>query len=305
MLDKIDNELLKQVSSLHEVKQGAYNIRKNGKLEERNSTANIIIDTNNAGDGIIVKVLGSTKGESVHIPVILSKAGLNDVVKNEFIVEPGAEVTIVAGCGIHSSSSNEQSHSGVHLFNIGKNANVTYIEKHYGSGNAGNKIMNPETVIIMDEGASFVMDTAQLSGVDRSVRNTYAKLNKNAKLKITERILTEGSSSCTTNFVADLNGENSACHIISRAVGKDNSTQNYNSRLNGNNKCYGRTECDAIIVGSAKVCARPEVNALHPDASLVHEASVGKLSGEQVTKLLTLGLTEKEAEEKLLKGFLR
>lgn len=304
MLDKIDKELLKQVADLHAIPKGAYNIRKNGKLEGRVSTSNIQIETNKAGDGIVIKILSATKGESVHIPVILSEAGLNDVVKNDFLIEPGADVTIVAGCGIHSTKNSTQAHSGVHTFYVGKGANVTYIEKHYGSGVQSNRVMNPETIINLDEGASFNMDTAQLSGLASSVRNTYVKLNKNAKLKITERILTEGEAEAATNFVADLNGEGAAAHIISRAVSKDKSKQVFNSKLNGNNNVYGRTECDAIIVGGGRVYAKPEVNASHPDATLVHEASVGKLSGEQVTKLLTLGLTEKEAEEKLLKGFL-
>lgn len=304
MLDKVDKDLLKEVAALHQIPQGAYNIRKNGEVVERKASEHITFMPSKDGKGLQIIISSKAKGESVHIPVILTKAGLTDVVTNEFIVETGADVTIVAGCGIHKTGDKTTTHSGIHTFNIKKGAKVKYIERHYGSGSTSGNEMHPETIIHLLEDAEMEMESVQLGGINNTNRKTIAKLEKNAKLKITEKILTEGSSKATTFFEANLNGEDSRCHIISRSVAKDNSSQLFTSIINGNNKCYGRTECDAIIVGNSSVQAKPEVNANHPDASLVHEASVGKLSGDEVTKLLTLGLTEKEAEETLLKGFL-
>ena len=305
MLNKVDQELLRQTSELHAIPQGAYNIRKNGESVGRASTKNITIETNADNSGINILVKPNTKNESIHIPVILSSAGLTDVVKNDFYIGDNCDVTIVAGCGIHSTGNKKVEHDGIHRFFIGKNAKVKYVEKHIGTGAGNNKVLNPVTEITLDENAFFEMDTAQLSGVSLSERKTYATLKKNSKLKINEKILTEGNSTATTEFVADLVGENSSTHIVSRAVAKDSSVQHFNSTLNGKSKCFGHTECDAIIVGDAKVFAKPEVNALHPDSSLVHEAAIGKIAGEQIQKLLTLGLTEEEAQNQILKGFLR
>ena len=305
MLDKIDYEILKTVSDLHSVPQGAFNIRKNGQLEERNSTKNILIEPNEKGNGINIKIKSGTKNESVHIPVILSKAGFTDVVYNDFYVGEGADVTIVAGCGIHADGKQKVEHDGIHRFFVGKNAKVKYVERHVALGKGISKVLNPVTEITLEDGAEFFMETAQLEGVTYADRKTFATLKNNTKLNITEKVLTEGSSFAKTNFVANLEGENSSTHIVSRAVSKDNSVQEFNSVLNGKNKCFGHTECDAIIVGNGKCFAKPEVNALHPESSLIHEAAIGKIAGEQILKLLTLGLTEEEAQEKILKGFLQ
>lgn len=305
MFNDIDKELLKQTANLHEVPQGAYNIRKNGELLARNTTQNILIETNKSGDGLVVYVKPNTKNESVHIPVIISKSGLSDSVKNEFIIGDNADVLIVAGCGIHNSGDKKSSHSGVHTFNVGKNARVRYVEKHVAGGSGAENVINPITEIIMQDYASFDMETVQLSGVSYSKRDTIASLGKDATITITEKILTDNNENAETNFVADMIGENSKVHIISRAVAKGNSVQHFNSILNGKNKCFGHTECDAIIVENGKCFAKPEVNALHPESSLIHEAAIGKIAGEQIEKLLTLGLSEDEAREQILKGFLR
>jgi len=305
-MERIDMELLSATAGLHEIPQGAYNIRKNGESVGRSSTANIQIENNESKDGIVVKIKPNTKNESVHIPVILSKTGLTDLVKNDFVVGDNAEVLIVAGCGIHSSGKETTTHNGVHRFFIGKNAKVRYVEKHIGTGRGvGDRVLNPITEIEMGEGASFEMETVQLAGVSYSKRDTKAKLGKDSNLVITEKILTENDAKAETNFVADMVGENSKVHIISRAVAKDNSVQAFNSVLNGLNKCFGHTECDAIITDNGKCFARPEVNALHPESSLIHEAAIGKIAGEQIDKLLTLGLSEDEARAQILKGFLK
>lgn len=305
MLNEIDKELLKQTADLHQVPQGAFNIRKNGESVARNSTTNISIETNKAGDGIVVMVKPNTKNESVHIPVVLSKSGLSDAVKNEFIIGDNAEVIIVAGCGIHNDGTKKSIHSGVHTFKVGKNAKVRYIEKHVAFGGNVDKVINPITEIELNDFASFDMETLQLSGVTYSKRDTRAIVGKDAILNITEKILTDAEEYAETNFIADLVGENAKAHIVSRAVAKEKSCQQFNSILNGKNKCFGHTECDAIIVGGGKCFARPEVNALHPESSLIHEAAIGKIAGEQIEKLLTLGLTEEEAQEQIIKGFLR
>lgn len=305
MLNNIDKELLEKTAELHDIPLGAYNIRKNGESVGRASTKNITIETNAEKSGINIIIKPNTKNESVHIPVILSAVGMTDVVKNDFFVGENSDVVIVAGCGIHADKNQKVEHDGVHRFFIGKNSKVKYVERHIGIGKGTNKVLNPVTEITLDENSEFEMETAQLSGVTSAERKTFATLGKNSKLKINEKILTEKTATATTEFVANLEGENSSAHIVSRAVAKDNSTQHFNSILNGKNKCFGHTECDAIIVGDAKVFARPEVNALHPDSSLIHEAAIGKIAGEQIQKLLTLGLTEEEAQNQILKGFLR
>ena len=304
-MNNIQEELLKLTADLHKIPQGAFNLRENGKLKARNVTENIVIETNQSGDGINIIIKPHTKNESVHIPVILTQAGLVDVVKNDFYIGKNAEVTIVAGCGIHSNGDKKTEHDGIHRFFIENGAKVRYVERHVALGTGREKVLNPVTEITMGENSEFYMETAQLQGVTYADRKTIATLAKNAKLTINEKVLTENNSIATSNFVANLNGENSSVHIVSRAVSKDKSRQEFNSVLNGNNKCFGHTECDAIIVGEGKCFARPEVNALHPDASLIHEAAIGKIAGEQIQKLLTLGLSEEEAQNQILKGFLR
>ncbi len=305
-LDKIQLNLLEQVADLHEVPAGAYNIRTNGKAAGRASTANIEIVSKEDKDGIDIVIKPGTKKESVHIPVLLSESGVEEHVFNDFYIGEDADVVIVAGCGIHNGGDAASKHDGIHRFFIGKNAKVKYVEKHYGYGDGkGEKIMNPETVIEMDENSYFEMETAQIRGVDSTVRKTTAKLADGATLIIGEKLLTHGTQKAITEFEVDLCGENSSAHVVSRSVAQDDSYQEFISRVYGNNACNGHTECDAIVMNNAKVAAIPEIKANHTEASLIHEAAIGKIAGEQLIKLMTLGLSEKEAEEQIISGFLK
>lgn len=302
----IEKSLLKEIAGLEAIPEGAYNIRENGKLAARNTTANIDIVTKTDKPGIDIYIGSGAQGERVDIPVILTETGLDDLVYNDFYVADGADVVIVAGCGIHNAGGLKSEHDGIHAFHIGKNAKVLYIEKHYGEGDGtGEKILNPTTIIEIDEGGSLTMETAQIKGVDSAVRNTSATLAENATLVIREKIMTHGKQYAETNFRVALNGKNSGAHVISRAIAKDDSYQKYVSCMDGNNKCSGHTECDAIIMDNGKVTAKPELNANDIDASLIHEAAIGKIAGEQLIKLMSLGLSEKEAEEKIVDGFLK
>ena len=305
-MDNVQKELLKQIAGLHEIPVGAYNIRTNGKTEARNSTEHIEIVPKEGSDGIVIKIKAGTKNESIHIPVVLSEAGLKETVYNDFYIGDDCDVTIVAGCGIHCGTDDSSEHDGIHSFFIGKNSKVKYVEKHYGSGDGkGQRIMNPETIVEVGENSYMEMDTAQIKGVDSTIRKTTVKLDKNASIKVMERLMTHGEQRAESHFVVDLNGENSGANIISRSVAKDNSYQLFQSVLNGNEMCSGHTECDAIIVGNAKISSIPEITANNSDAALIHEAAIGKIAGEQIIKLMTLGLTEEEAEEKIVEGFLR
>lgn len=302
----IEKSLLKEIAGLEAIPEGAYNIRENGKLAARNTTANIDIVTKTDKPGIDIYIGSGAQGERVDIPVILTETGLDDLVYNDFYVADGADVVIVAGCGIHNAGGLKSEHDGIHAFHIGKNAKVLYIEKHYGEGDGtGEKILNPTTIIEIDEGGSLTMETAQIKGVDSAVRNTSATLAENATLVIREKIMTHGKQYAETNFRVALNGKNSGAHVISRSIAKDDSYQKYVSCMDGNNKCSGHTECDAIIMDNGKVTAKPELNANDIDASLIHEAAIGKIAGEQLIKLMSLGLSEKEAEEKIVDGFLK
>ncbi len=304
--NEIQKNLLKEVAGLEAVPNGAYNIRTNGSLGGRNTTANIDIVTKTDKPGIDIIIKKSDKRERVDIPVIITETGIKDLVYNDFYIEDGADVLIVAGCGIHTVDHGDSSHDGIHSFHVGKNAKVLYYEKHYGGGDGnGKRTLNPTTVIEIDEGGSLTMETAQIKGVDSSIRNTQATLQAGATLIIHEKIMTHGEQYAETNFNVQLNGENSNVHMVSRAVAKDNSVQKFNSIVDGNCKCSGRTECDAIVMDNAKVLALPGLNANNVDASLVHEAAIGKIAGEQLIKLMTLGLTEKEAEEQIINGFLK
>jgi Fe-S cluster assembly scaffold protein SufB len=305
-MDAIQMNLLEQISGLHEIPAGAYNIRANGKTAERNTTANIDIVTKTDKQGIDIIIKPGTKKESVHIPVILSKSGLKELVYNDFYIGKNADVTIVAGCGIHCGGDDSSEHDGVHSFFNGKNAKVRYIEKHYGSGDGnGERIMNPTTIIEIEEGGSMEMDTVQIRGIDSTRRITKAVLKDNASLVIKEKILTHGKQTAETDFEVNLDGENTSANVVSRSVAKDNSRQLFISKMNGNNKCAGHTECDAILMDDASVSAIPELTANSIEASLIHEAAIGKIAGEQIIKLMTLGLTEKEAEEQIINGFLK
>ena len=305
-MDLIQKSLLEKVADLHEVPAGAYNFRINGQAGGRNTTANIDIVTKEDKPGIDIVIKSGTKKESVHIPVILSATGLKEVVYNDFIIGDDCDVTIIAGCGIHNGGKEGTEHSGIHSFVVGKNSRVKYVEKHYSSGEGtGERIMNPTTIIELKEGAYLEMDTVQIKGVDSTKRTTKATLGDDSTLVIKEKSMTHGKQTAETDFEVNLDGVNSGANVISRSVAKDDSYQLFLSKINGNNKCNGHTEGDAIIMDNACVRAVPEITANHIDASLIHEAAIGKIAGEQLIKLMTLGLTEAEAEAQIVSGFLK
>ncbi len=305
-MDEIQKTLLMQVADLHEVPAGAYNIRSNGESAGRRSTEHIEIVPKEDKPGIDIFIKPGTKKESVHIPVLMTQTGLKELVYNDFHIGEDCDVTIVAGCGIHNGGDQASEHSGIHSFFIGKNAKVRYVEKHYGSGEGtGERVMNPQTIVSMEEDSYLEMDTVQIRGVDSTDRVTRANLGKGAQLVIREKLMTHGKQKATTHFYVDLDGEDSSTNVISRSVAKDSSEQTFYSHINGNNKCAGHSECDAIIMDNAVVRAIPEITANNIDASLIHEAAIGKIAGEQLIKLMTLGLTEAQAEEQIVNGFLK
>ena len=305
-MDAIQKNLLEQVADLHVVPEGAYNIRVNGKSEARSSSANIDIVSKPDKDGIDIIIKPGTKNESVHIPVVLSMSGLQETVYNDFFVGEDCDVTIVAGCGIHNCGVQNAEHSGIHSFHLGKNARVRYVERHYGEGDGlGENIMNPTTVVVMEEGSYLEMETTQIKGVDSTVRTTHATVGPEATLIIKEKVMTHGKQLAKSDFTVDLNGDGCHTNVISRSVARGESKQIFLARINGNAKCYGHSECDAIIMDNAVVSAIPEVTANCLDAELIHEAAIGKIAGEQLIKLMTLGLTEQEAEEQIVNGFLK
>lgn len=305
-MDNIQRQLLEQISDLHEIPSGAYNIRANGKLDSRNTTEHIDIVTKTDVPGIDIIIKPGTKNESVHIPVVLTQSGLEDMVYNDFYVGEDTDVTIVAGCGIHNGGDKKSEHDGIHRFFLEKNARVKYIEKHYGTGDgSGERVLNPTTEVTLGEGSTMEMDTLQIKGVDSTVRTTRAKLAAGSTLVIHEKIMTHGKQTAKTDFTVDMDGEDSHASVVSRSVARDSSHQVFLSKINGNNRCTGHTECDAIIMDHGSVSAIPELTANHIDASLIHEAAIGKIAGEQLIKLMTLGLTEHEAEEQIISGFLK
>ena len=305
-MDLIQKHLLREVAGLHEMPEGAYNIRSDGQLAGRNTTANIDIVTKTDKPGIDIYIKDGTKNESMHIPVIIEKSGLQDLVYNDFFIGDDCDVTIVAGCGINNCGTQESRHDGIHSFFVGKNSRVKYIEKHYGEGNGrGTNVMNPTTIVELGEGSYMEMETTQIKGIDSTIRNTEAKCADGAQLVITEKIMTHGTQYAETNFTVDLDGVDSSANVISRSVAREESRQMFNSNIRGNNKCAGHSECDAIIMDSAYVGARPEIVANSVDASLIHEAAIGKIAGDQLIKLMTLGLTEQQAEEQIVNGFLK
>lgn len=305
-MDEIQKNLLEQVTGLHEMPAGAYNIRANGTSAARSTTAHIDIVTKEDKQGIDILIKPGTRNESVHIPVVLSQSGLTEMVYNDFYVGENCDVTIVAGCGIHNSGDSDSRHDGIHTFYVGPNSHVKYVEKHYGSGDGnGSGIMNPETVVELSENSFLEMETVQIKGVDSTKRSTRAKLADGARLVVTEKLMTHGSQTAETSFQVDLDGEGSSANIISRSVARDSSRQLFLSKINGNNRCAGHSECDGIIMDNAKISAIPEITANHLDAQLIHEAAIGKIAGEQITKLMTLGLTEQEAEAQIVNGFLK
>ncbi len=305
-MNNTELELLKIIADMDGTPDGAFNIRSNGALSERHVTENVDIRTKTDKSGIDIIIKANTKNEKIHIPVIISETGLKELVYNDFYIGDGADVEIVAGCGIHNCGSEESRHDGIHTFYVGKNAKVKYVEKHFGDGDGtGGRNMNPTTVINIAEGGYMEMDTTQIEGIDNTNRVTTAKIADNATLIVHEKLMTHGTQRAETDFTVDLDGENSGAHVVSRSVAKENSYQLFLSKINGNNICNGHTECDAIIMDNATVSAIPQISANHIDASLIHEAAIGKIAGEQLVKLMTLGLSEKEAEEQIVNGFLK
>ena len=306
MLEKVDNKLLSEVSDLENLRKGAYNIRKNGEGIERKVTQNVNIVTKQDKPGINIYVKENTKFEFVHIPVIITKSGLKDLVYNDFYIGKNANVVIVAGCGIHNDKHKDSEHNGIHRFFLEEGAKVRYYEKHYGEGNGdGKRILNPVTEVYLKNGSTMEMESIQIKGVDSTIRTTKGVLEENTNFVVTEKIMTHGKQYAKTIFDVELNGENSSTHVTSRSVATQNSKQYFVSKIYGNAKSFAHSECDAIIKDEAKVTATPEITANHVDANLIHEAAIGKIAGEQLIKLMTLGLSEKEAEEEIINGFLR
>lgn len=304
-LSPIDKDLLASIANIHGMPKGAFNIRKDGKLVSRSSSAYIDIETKTDNPGIDIKIKPGTKGESVFIPVIVTQSGLTDVVYNTFYVGEDSDVTIIAGCGIHNDSHKSSEHDGIHTFYLGKNARVKYIEKHYGEGEGtGERILNPTTNVYLEENSFCEMEMVQLRGVSSTVRDTNATIGTGAKLVLTERLLTHDNQVATSNMNIELQGENSSVQVISRSVAQDTSMQTFNPLVIGKAACHGHVQCDAIIMGNAKVKAIPGIEAACEDAVLIHEAAIGKIAGEEITKLMTLGLTEEEAEAEIIQDFL-
>lgn len=302
---KIENkELLNMVSKLHEIPEGAHNIRQNGKLVSRANDNEVTITPKKDKDGIDIYVKANTKNKSLHLPVLITESGLHDVVYNDFYIGENCDITIVAGCGIHNSGDQDSQHDGIHTFHIGENSTVKYIERHVGIGDKAKKILNPITNAYIAKGATLNMETVQIGGVSNSIRKTYIECEDNATLLTNERILTEEDQYAETEFEIVLKGTNSKGDIISRSVAKGNSKQIFSSKIIGNNACFGHVECDAFIFDSARVTSVPAIEANHNDALLTHEAVIGKIAGEQLIKLMTLGLTKEEAENEILSGFL-
>ena len=305
-LDEIQKRLIAEVAGLHKVPIGAYNFRANSQLAARQSTANIEITSKEDGTGIDIHIKPNTKNESVHIPVVLSASGLTETVYNDFFIGENCDVVIVAGCGIDNCGSANSEHDGVHRFFVGKNSKVKYVEKHYGSGTGtGKRILNPVTEVSLNENSFMEMEMVQIKGVDSTNRVTTANVDASAKLIVRERLMTHGDQKAFSTYKINLNGENSGADVVSRGVARDKSFQKLDLGICGNAACNGHTECDSIIMDEGKILAVPSLEANNVDAMLVHEAAIGKIAGEQIIKLMTLGLTEAEAEEQIINGFLR
>ncbi len=305
-LNDVQKGILEKIADMAEIPSGAVNIRADGKKLYRHNTATVQIESKADKDGIDIRVAAGAKGESVHIPVVLTESGLHDTVYNDFFIGEGAEVTIVAGCGIHNCGCDLTQHDGIHTFYVGRGAHVTYVEKHYGEGDgAGKRVLNPQTILYLEPGAVVTLETSQIRGVDDTRRYTKAVVGEGAELIVRENLLTHADQQAVSEMDVFLDGEDSRAQIVSRSVAQDASSQVFYPRLSGNTRCFGHVTCDAIIMHAAKVRAIPELSCNHVDASLIHEAAIGKIAGEQLLKLQTLGLTEEQAEEKILEGFLR
>lgn len=305
-ITSIDKDMLLAVADLHELPSGAYNIRKNGQGIARHCTEAIQIIPKTDKDGIDINIAPHTVKQSVHIPVIIAESGLSDLVYNDFHIGEGSDVLIVAGCGIHNSGSKKSQHDGIHTFYVGKNAHVKYVEKHYGQGEGtGERVLNPQTIIYLQEGASIELETVQLRGVDSTLRYTEVHAAEKAEAIVTERLLTHGQQRAESKMEVFLDGDASSARIVSRSVAQDDSQQIFYPCLTGNAACFGHVQCDSIIMGNARVSSIPAISANCIDAQLIHEAAIGRIAGDQLLKLMTLGLTEEEAEERILKGFLK
>ena len=304
-LDEIEKELLGRVADISGIPEGAYNFRVNGKSIGKNSTANIEVETKTDKSGLNVKVKPGTKKDVVHIPVIISKSGHKETVYNDFYIGDNSEVTIVAGCGIYNCGAKSSIHDGVHVFHVGKNCKVKYIEKHYGTGPSAGKILNPTTELHLEENSYVELELEQIAGVDSTDRLTKAELEKNAKINVVEKLLTHGRQVAKSNIEVNLNGENSTADIVSRSVARDISKQDFKLHITGKTTCRGHSECNAIITDDAKVVATPSLNAESLNAELIHEAAIGKIAGTEINKLMTLGLTSTEAEAQIINGFLK
>ncbi len=305
-LDEIQKRLLREVADLHEVPEGAYNRRSNSQSAGRRSTANIEITSKTDVSGLEIRIRAGTKHESVHIPVVMTESGLKETVYNDFYIGEEADVVIVAGCGIDNCGNQDSQHDGIHRFFVGKNAHIRYVEKHYGSGDGkGKRILNPVTEVYQEEGSSVEMEMVQIKGVDDTNRTTLAELGKGAKLGVRERLMTHGEQNAISTYDVRMNGEGSSADVVSRSVARDHSYQKFDAKLLGNAACNGHTECDSIIMDEGRILAVPGLEANDIDAALVHEAAIGKIAGDQIIKLMTLGLTEQEAEEQIVNGFLK
>ena len=305
-LSAIELNMLKEIAGLHKIPEGAYNIRADGQSAGRNSTEHIEIVSKTDRQGIDIIVKPGTKNESVHIPVIISKTGYEELVYNDFFIGEDCDVTIIAGCGIHNSGCDVSKHDGVHTFYVGKNSRVKYVEKHYGEGEGtGERIMNPQTVIHLEEGAFMEMDTTQIRGIDSTHRETTVDAGPGAEIVVLEKLMTHGKQQAVSDMTIHLNGDDSRGRVISRSVAQEESTQVFHPNMEGNGRCFGHVQCDTIIMGSAKVSSIPAITANHVDAQLIHEAAIGRIAGDQLLKLMTLGLSEEEAEERILAGFLK
>ncbi len=304
-MDKTEWKILKEIADLEKTPQGAYNFRVNGKLDARHTTANIDIVSKTDKPGIDIIVKPGPQGESVHIPVVLSATGLTDVVYNDFYIGEGADVDIVAGCGIHNTGCETSQHDGIHVFHVGKNARIRYVERHYGEGpGTGERILNPKTEVYIEEGGSVTMEMTQIRGVDSTVRDTIVEVGPGGECVINEKLLTDGRQTAESNVEIILKGEDATGRVVSRSVAKGGSVQVFRPCMTGQAKCFGHVQCDSIIMDSAKIKSIPAIDAQSVDAQLIHEAAIGRIAGDQILKLMTLGLTEEEAEEKILEGFL-
>ncbi len=305
-MDAVQKRLLQEVADLHDIPEGAYNLRANGESVGRATTANIDIQSKPEGSGIDIRIKSGTKNESVHIPVVLSESGLKETVYNDFYIGDDCDVLIVAGCGIDNCGSQDSEHDGIHRFFVGKNSKIRYVEKHYGSGDgSGKRILDPKTEVYQEEGSTVEMEMVQIKGVDSTHRTTLAELGKDAKLIIRERLMTHGEQNAESVYKVELKGDGSSADVVSRSVARDTSFQKLDLCIIGDAACTGHTECDSIIMDSGRILAVPSLEANNIDAALVHEAAIGKIAGEQLIKLMTLGLTEAEAEEQIINGFLK